>query len=497
MTRKYLLWRKIGGVALLALTSVFFYSCARDGYDDDERFSSGVTNSVLSSPLADSITVSASTDGSTTTLKWPVVLGAGGYQCSVYDVTNPDAPVVVDSIENKVVDGCSLAVKRAEDSNYKFVIKTLGNATYGNSDAPAATEKTFTSFTPTFATIPAGSDIYAYFQSNPLPANSAGKELCFDLEAGGAYTLSQYVDFGGCRVTMRCTNKYKKPTITMGTTGGFRTSVAMTLKNLKCVCDSSTESFITLSSTPVDSLLNILGGSGGYYVITDPIYLSNCEISGVTSNFMYDSNVKYCLGTMMIDNCVVHLAASATAISGQAYFYFKGGFINSLSIKNSTFWNSGSSDAKYFVQYNNSGRCDRAGYLKNYITYVNNTFYNVAKAGQMGNYSGFAGKATSVWDYENCIFVDCGSGQVPRRLLGGNLGSSTATFNYNTYLCGGIFESTAAVTGVTSDASAYDKSGTIITVDPGFKDAANGDFTVSGADQIAHQTGDPRWLTTE
>lgn len=34
----------------------------------------------------------------------------------------------------------------------------------------------------------------------------------------------------------------------------------------------------------------------------------------------------------------------------------------------------------------------------------------------------------------------------------------------------------------------------VLTTDPGFKDAAGGDFTVSGAEQLANRTGDPRWL---
>ena len=40
----------------------------------------------------------------------------------------------------------------------------------------------------------------------------------------------------------------------------------------------------------------------------------------------------------------------------------------------------------------------------------------------------------------------------------------------------------------------YDQTGTIVAGNPGFKDAANGDFTVSGANQIASRNGDPRWL---
>jgi hypothetical protein len=40
----------------------------------------------------------------------------------------------------------------------------------------------------------------------------------------------------------------------------------------------------------------------------------------------------------------------------------------------------------------------------------------------------------------------------------------------------------------------YDNSGTTIEEDPQFADWANGDFSISGATQVARQTGDPRWL---
>ena len=33
-----------------------------------------------------------------------------------------------------------------------------------------------------------------------------------------------------------------------------------------------------------------------------------------------------------------------------------------------------------------------------------------------------------------------------------------------------------------------------LTTDPGFANSAEGNFTVSGADQLEKRTGDPRWL---
>ncbi|MBR7066349.1 MAG: DUF5123 domain-containing protein, partial [Prevotella sp.] len=133
------------------------------------------------------------------------------------------------------------------------------------------------------------------------------------------------------------------------------------------------------------------------------------------------------------------------------------------------------------------GRCDRADFASNSINYENNTFYNVAKTGQWGNYSGFAGRNTSYWRMIKNIFVDCGNGQIARRYLGGRGDQATATFELNTYWFNGAAE----------DTGNYDNSGTALASDPQFKDAENADFTVQGADQIANKTGDPRWLDTE
>ena len=116
----------------------------------------------------ENIVFTASPDGSQTKITWPVVQGACGYLCSVYDVTNPEAPVVIGEMNNKLVDGCSIVVPRADDSNYMFSIKALGNTALNNKDAETATEVAFSSFVPAFAAIPSGTDLYEYFQNNPL-----------------------------------------------------------------------------------------------------------------------------------------------------------------------------------------------------------------------------------------------------------------------------------------------------------------------------------------
>jgi hypothetical protein len=470
-------------LSLLGISALFFTSCAQDGYDD-ETFSSDVKNTVLSSPPADSIKFSASTDGSITTITWPVVLGASGYQCSVYDLTDPDHPAVVDSIENKLVDGCTLAVKRSEDTNYRFVIKTIGDKTNGNSDAPESTVAPFSSFKPSFAEIPDGSDIYEWMQKNALPTDSVN-EVCIDLVAGGTYTMSNQVDFGSVHVTLRSTSKTKKPTVTMGQNAGFINANGLTLKNVNFECSAMTNPLIEMSTSPMPSSKGSTG-TGDYYNVENPIYLNNCKIDNLCDKILYDNKVKYCLHTFLMDNCIVHFTSSAS-MSSQAYilFYDGMGFINDLTIENSTMYNTGDGTAKYVIRYNNSGRCDRAGYTTNSVNMYNSTFYNLVKASQWSNYDGFKSRATSLFNISSCIFVDCGNKQIIRRYVGGNIGTSKCSFKSNTYWFDGAFA---------ADELTYDTSSTQIEDDPGFADAANGNFTVSGAGQVSNRTGDPRWL---
>ena len=173
----------------MAFGAMLFASCTNDPLDG-EAFGSDVRNETLLSPSSDDIMIAASPDGTQTKITWSVVPGAIGYKCSAYNVTNPDAPVVIGDYDGKLVDGCSVVLPRSEDNNYKFSIQTIGNADYNNKDAETATEVSFNSFTATYMTIPNGSDIGEWFEQNPIPEDKVGEMLCFDLEPGGEYTLN-------------------------------------------------------------------------------------------------------------------------------------------------------------------------------------------------------------------------------------------------------------------------------------------------------------------
>jgi hypothetical protein len=461
---------------------LFYCSSCIEGYKDDWEFSSDVKNSTLESPAAEKIACVVSPDGSTATITWPVVYGAGGYEFSFYIVDDPDNPIVVGE-ENQIVDGCSVQRPLQADTKYKIVIKTLGNEKYNNKDAATASTKNFTTMVPTYATIPNGSDITQWFAANPIPADSTNTELAYELEADGNYTMSGIVNFGNQKVTFRG-NKIKHPIVTMGTAGRISTSAGLKVKfiNFDCnsIAGSSTDAaLLLLSSTPNPAIK----GTGDYYIITDPVVLQACNITGVQRHLVYDNKIKYCTVTLLIDNCIVKLNTT----QAQPIIYFNQGFAKDFTVKNSTFWSTASVANNYFVQYNSSGRPDRAGLVTGSVNFLNSTFYKVCYTTQWCNYSALVGRSDVYWNMKENIFVNCGNGEVARRFLGGRTGLSTATFNLNTYWYNGAFP---------TGEKTYD-TGTILQSDPMLKDPANGDFTVQGTDQLNARTGDPRWLPIE
>ena len=202
-------YSKICTLALAGVGVLFLTSCAKDGFDD-ESFDGGVSNTQVSSISAADIEIKGSADGKSQTISWPVVMGASGYRVNLIDLGDPDNPIINDSI----VDGCSVTGKREEDVNYKLTILPLGNAQKGNTDAASATSKEFSTFTPTYMTIPAGSDLNEWFAANPVPDEALTENKNYDLEAGGSYTISGELDFDGHWVTLRSNSKSNPATIT-------------------------------------------------------------------------------------------------------------------------------------------------------------------------------------------------------------------------------------------------------------------------------------------
>lgn len=476
MSKNHLIaFGKLCSLVVIATGGLMFASCAKDGFDD-ESFDSSVKNSQLATPTADNITVTASADGKTQTFSWPVVHGAGGYLVSLYNTEEMDDPIVRDTL----VDGCSVTLPREEDLNYQFTIQTKGRSNLNNNDAAEMVTYLFTTFSPSLATIPAGSDLYQWFAENPVPDSE--ETIYYDLEAGGQYTLSKSVDFSTHAVVLRTASKSDWATVTPADGAALEYCGSFGLKYLIIDGSMTDNPLLAFSANPPASILD--ASHNNHNQITRPTSIQKCSFIHVQGMILYDNKVKYCLKDFVMDDCTIQLEPTGgMSNSSVFYVYDGGGFINDFTMTNTTVWNANANTFKYLIRYNNSGRCDRAGYTTNSINIKNCTMYNVVKTGQMCNHGGFDGQATSNYDVENNIFVDCGSHQVARRFVGRLNDAAKIVFNNNTYW----FD------GEANDQTGYD-TGYILTTDPAFANAAEGDFRPSGAEQLSMKTGDPRWL---
>ena len=286
---------------------------------------------------------------------------------------------------------------------------------------------------------------------------------------------------------------------------GFVIKDALDMENMIIDAATNAEPFIALSAEPNEELLGANNGSD-YYNIMDPVILRNLTITGVKGKLIYDNNKTYALDNLLIENCLVQLRTPKD--KKETVIYMQGGGIRMLEVNTSTFYQKGQGDNDYFVRYNNSARLDRMGYNKDMeaedfvpegFIYESNTFYKVAYEGQWGNYSGFAGQKYTAFTVNKNIWVDCGSGQIARRMLGSRGAEfyEVCEFDQNTY----IYNGTAETEGTMKNGEpvgTYDLSGTAITKVPTFKLVATGDFTLNATDvQNKQQTGDPRWFAEE
>jgi len=493
---QFFTYSKMCVLALTGASALLLASCAKDGFDD-ESFDSGVSNTQVSTISADDITITPSADGKSQTFSWPVVMGAGGYRVNLIDVSNPGEPVINDSI----VDGCSVTGKREEDVNYRLTVLPLGNTKKGNTDATAVATKEFSTFTATYMTIPAGSDLNEWFAANPTPADSIGSNLNYDLEAGATYTVSGVLNFDGQAVTLRSTSKnshakikYTGEEATITFTADFNAKYL----DFDCAGMSPGNGVFAFSKESTVAAANTIDPdtykwTGPFF---DKVVIASCNFDNVMGMFFYDNQAKTGVKTMLIDNCLVHLTpADDSNLKNRGVIWTnKAGHINDFTVTGSTFYENPdcTTDLKYFYQAGGVSAHEvyNSDATTNSVNYKNSTFYHVTwDSGQWGNYNRMQGRNWSYWVMTDCIFYDCSTaGSVPRRFLHGQAYASSPqnkTFNNNTYM---------KADGTFQDPQSYDESGTIIEEDPQFANPAAGDFHISGPTQVARKTGDPRWL---
>ena len=313
--------------------------------------------------------------------------------------------------------------------------------------------------------VPDGTELSAFIQS-VIAENPAVEAYVFNLAANASYTLSAPIEVGKS------------------------ISIIGDAENPATIDASAVTSTIVRMATP-----SFAANVKGFYEI-DKLALENLVVKGV-NYYIYDDNKNaYAFSNFIINNCLFELTNNKQDID--CPFRFQAGGPVKFSMTNSTMYQKGSFNYKYFVKIGNGNFPDKAfaTFDGPYTwTIENNTFYKCLtdkmeflNGGRVSNNY----KKTAI-SLKNNIFVDCSKGDSFLKNMFGSKSSdkdladfvSMETAN-NTYFAGG--------SAVPVHANKYDK-GLILPTDPGFADPENGDFTIAaGTAQAKEQTGDPRWL---
>ena len=430
----------VSAVCLSMILSVG--SCAGDGFDE-ETFSGGVTNTQLESPDASKVSFEKLAGKPSVKVEWPVIMGAGGYLFSMYIVDDPTNPVAV--VKDSIIDGCSVACTYLDDTNYKVEIKTLGNDKYNNKDAASVSEVTWSTLVPA-TTIPAGTDLNTYFENNPI---TSGKdvEVAYELEAGGSYTISGDLNLGVNNVQLRG-NKVNHAKVTFTGSGAIVSSGGgMALKFIDFDCDVvSKGSFVKFGDVPE-------------------------EIKGMNS-----------YGNFIVRDCLIKFYQDAEIFN----FNSNNSFVKDFELSSSTLYNLSEASNGRFMRVAGGKGAD-VGWADCSMNFTSNTFYNISCDQEAFN-SNVWNRQKNTVNLSKNIFYDSCKGEFNRRIVGGRTDNAKTCDNNCYWYKGG--------SGLEKEANGNygDKSTSAYGVDPGFKDPANGDFTVRHSEVISHGSGDPRWL---
>lgn len=453
------------GVALMAWLA-FFTACNK-GVDADETFVPSVTNSTLESPKVDDVTITLSPDGAKLVVTWPVVPGAGGYEFTLYNVDDAEKPVAVGT-EKEVIDGCSVARTVDSDTQYKIVIRTLGNEKYNNKESMVASEVAYSTLAPSDAIIESG-NINSWLATNPIPADKIGQEYTIDLMGGQEYTVNDVIDFANQQVTIRG-DKVNHAKIKMTDKASFLTNNGFKLKFVDIDCaDLTGETLLGTSTTPDEGSLV----ASGEYVVTNPIMLQGCNVTDLNSCLFYDMNKeKYCIDYLGFSDCNIQVNQSKILVRAA-----KSAIIR-MDIVKSTLWSTLQA-GQNFMQISGQRPNKVTGRTGAEFNFLNTTFYNIAYKKDFVNWNNYRGQSCVFLNFQNTLFADCGNGDITNKMQGN--ANMKHDYKNNAYWY--------------NNAEGKDKYDTSATFsDPQMADPKNGDFTLSGTEHIVKRIGDPRWL---
>ena len=374
--------------------------------------------------------------GTSVTLRWPA-----GEQAATIVLTPGD--IVYNVTADDIAAGAATVTGLTPETEYKALLKSATGKTRGT-----ITFKTGIDLADTDILVKAGEDIVAAIKDAPegyrLVVEPGEYGIATDEAAfGGSITISKQLTIKGLR-------QNDHPVIK----GRFKVEAPFAVDQ------------VTLDGTGTD------GGQCFDFTAEgniESLTVTNSEVKNYTKGFFY-INKAVLVNTITIDGNII---SNIECDGGDLFDCRKGGY-NKFDLKNNTIYNS--AKGRDFVRMDDASGSISATPV---ITIDHNTIVGACNdAAKRILYVRFKGNAINFTN--NIVANSVGN-------FSNQAKTAEPTFSNNIY-----FEADGFVTaGANANALFVDGEGTIL--DPQFKDAANGDFTIGNDNVKDKKAGDPRW----
>tara|TARA_R110002050_G_scaffold286121_2_gene436310 strand:- start:52563 stop:54110 length:1548 start_codon:yes stop_codon:yes gene_type:complete len=209
-------------------------------------------------------------------------------------------------------------------------------------------------------------------------------------------------------------------------------------------------------------------GAGNY----NSLLISGCNVHDFSRSFIAGNTTDAIIQSVVVENCIV----TNILTSGGDFIDFRNSDVFNVNVTTSTFNNC--APGRDFFRIDDAGTSTDTGLVCN-VLLEDCTLYGVSNSSSKRIlYVRFKTNKITV---RNTLITDTESEGYSDQ---SKTDPSPTFLNNNYFNAPGFFEATQVV---------FDGSGTHTELDPGFVDAASGDFTVTNQTLLDNQVGDPRW----
>ena len=345
---------------------------------------------------------------------------------------------------------------------------------------------------PVSINVPTETELGAFI-TEQIAANP-GAPITLKLAAGGSYTMTTDCPQLPVDAAFAITSDAANPATITWANKPIRGGKGLTIENVIIDASAASGHIVSMNKPNADTWGEGQASGDQTYWKLDSYKFENVKILGLVKCILLDANDngRFIFPEIVFNKCTIELRTGDDSKNVPINISY--GAVEKFTFTNSTVYSKTTTTYSNFLQLGGTRIWKAPGYestAEAFITFENNTFYDVARGGKMLiNSNAYKGQAQAKFIIKKNIFANTpdASKKIYQNITNASNAANQITAENNTYIVFGEGDPTYwNEVGLGSDEGIQDN--------PGFKDAANADFTLAltSAQNVA-KTGDPRWL---